>query len=107
MQQKLPNATATLVLGILSIISCCCFGLPGLIFGIIALAISQNSVRMYRENPSEYIDYGNLQAGRIMAIIGIVFSSLNFIRSIVMLVLYGTLGLDAVMEGLENGDIDF
>lgn len=107
MQQKLPNATATLVLGILSIISCCCFGLPGLVFGIIALVISQNSVRMYRENPSEYSDYGNLQAGRVMAIIGIVLSSLSLIRIIVMLALYGTMGFDAFMDGLESGGLDF
>ncbi len=107
MQQKLPNATATLVLGILSIISCCCFGLPGLIFGIIALVISQNSLRLYRENPAEYSDFGNLQAGRIMAIIGIILSSLSLIRTIVMIVLYGTLGYDAFMDGLDNGDFDF
>lgn len=107
MQQKLPNATATLVLGILSIISCCCLGLPGVIFGIIALVISQNSVKMYRENPSEYSDFGNIQAGRIMAIIGIVLSGLSLIRTIVMLIIYGSLGYEAILEGIENGDIDF
>ncbi|MEL6556783.1 MAG: CCC motif membrane protein [Bacteroidota bacterium] len=107
MQQKLPNATATLVLGILSIVSCCCFGLPGLVFGIIALVISQNSVRMYRENPSEYSDYGNLQAGRVMAIIGIVLSSFNLIRMIVMLIIYGTMGYDSFMDGFDSGDFDF
>lgn len=29
-QQKLPNATIILVLGILSIVTCCCYGIVGL-----------------------------------------------------------------------------
>ena len=36
-QQQLPNATAVLVLGIISIVGCFCYGIIGLILGIIAL----------------------------------------------------------------------
>ena len=39
--QKLPNATAVLVLGILSIVTCCCYGVVGLILGIIALVLAK------------------------------------------------------------------
>ena len=35
-KQKLPNATAVLVLGIASILTCCCYGIIGLILGIVA-----------------------------------------------------------------------
>ena len=38
-QQSLPNATAVLVLGILSLLTCICYGLPGIICGIIALIL--------------------------------------------------------------------
>ena len=35
-QQKLPNATLILVFGIISIVTCCCYGIIGLIFGVVA-----------------------------------------------------------------------
>ena len=63
---QLPNATATLVLGILSIVVC-------LICGIVALVISNKDVSMYRANPELYSEasYNNIKAGRICSIIGI------------------------------------
>lgn len=65
--QPLPNATATLVLGILSIVAC-------FICGIVALAISSKDLALYKANPGSYSEaaFGNLKAGRICAIIGIV-----------------------------------
>ena len=38
--RSLPNATATLVLGIVSIVSCWCIGIVGLTCGIIALYLA-------------------------------------------------------------------
>lgn len=86
---QLPNATATLVLGILSIISCFCYGILGLILAIIALAISSKSVRMYKQDPDKYEGYGNLKAGRVTAIIGLVLSSLYFIFFIIYVLILG------------------
>lgn len=65
--QQLPNATATLVLGILSIVIC-------FICGIIALVISNKDVRVYKANPELYdaASFNNIKAGRICAIIGII-----------------------------------
>ena len=37
----LPNATAVLVLGILSIVTCWLYGIPGIIMGIIAIVLAQ------------------------------------------------------------------
>jgi hypothetical protein len=48
-QQKLPNATAVLILGIVSIVGCCCYGLPGLIAGIIALVLAKKDGELYRK----------------------------------------------------------
>jgi hypothetical protein len=73
-QQNLPNATATLVLGILSIVIC-------FICGIIALVISNKDVAMYKANPSQYTlaSYNNIKAGRICAIIGLCLQVVGLI----------------------------
>jgi uncharacterized membrane protein len=84
-QQKLPNATAVLILGIVSILGCCCYGLPGLIAGIIALILAKKDGQLYRANPTTYSNYGQLNAGKIMAIIGISLSVLYVVYVIVMI----------------------
>ncbi len=85
-KQPLPNAVATLVLGILSIVMCWCYGLVPVALGIIALAISQRSVKLYKENPELYSDYNNLRAGRITAIIGLCLSILFLILLIIVII---------------------
>ena len=77
--QKLPNATAVIVLSIISIITCCCFGIIGLIFGLIALFLANKDMKLYRENPELYINYSNLNTGRILAIVGTVLSALTLL----------------------------
>lgn len=79
-QQKLPNATLVLVMGILSIIGCCCGGLPGIVFGIIAIIKGKKDKALYAENPELYTNIGNLNAGYIMGIIGLVLSLISAIR---------------------------
>ena len=37
--QKLPNATAVLILGILSIITCCCYGIFSVILGSLGIVL--------------------------------------------------------------------
>ncbi len=78
-KQKLPNSTLVLVMGILSIIGCCCYGVPGIIFGAIALIVGNNSMKVYNEAPENYSDAGNIKAGRIMGIIGLILSVLLII----------------------------
>ena len=75
-RRNLPNGTAVLVLGILSIITCCCYGFIGLILGIIALVLANKDLKMYQENPELYLNYKNVSIGRVLGIIGIVLSSL-------------------------------
>lgn len=76
--QALPNATAVLVLGILSIVLCICYGIIGLILGIIALSLAGKDLQLYNANPQVYkqSSYNNLKAGRVCAIIGTVLSGL-------------------------------
>jgi len=91
LSQRLPNANATLVLGILSIATCWCYGFLGVIMGAIALIISSNSVKMYKANPGLYSDYGNLRAGRICAIIGLSISGLIVLSFIIAIIMIGSL----------------
>lgn len=87
---QLPNATAVLVLGILSIVGACCYG-GGLVLGIIALAISGKSVKMHKENPDAYDGWNNMKAGRICAIIGLSISALYLLVIIGYLIFVGSM----------------
>lgn len=88
-QQKLPNATAVLVLGIVSIVGCCCYGVLGLIAGIIGLVLYKKDIALYQQNPSLYSDYNNLNTGRILCIIGLVISALYLVLNVVMIAVFG------------------
>lgn len=89
---ELPNATAVLVLGILSIVFCWCIGIPGLTMGIIALVLSKNSETQYSQNPAAYTEtsYKNLSAGKICAIIGTSLSGVYILLFIVKIIFFGT-----------------
>jgi hypothetical protein len=76
----LPNATATLVLGILSIVIC-------FICGIIALIISNRDLSLYKANPGLYSEasYNSLKAGRICSIIGISLQVIVLIFYVILI----------------------
>ena len=86
----LPNATATLVLGILSIVIGC--GSIGLILGIIGLVISKEGKQLYDQNPDGYTGYSNLNAGRVLCIIGIILGSIAL-----SIVLFWILGITTLI----------
>lgn len=90
-QQTLPNSTAVLVLGILSIVFCWCTGVPGIAMGIIAIVLSNKSKSLFTNNPGMYseISYKNMNAGRICGIIGLIFSSIYFIYAIIKWIIVG------------------
>ncbi len=70
-QQPLPNATAILVLGILSIVLCQPLGIAALIMG-------NQSISLYNQNPGLYTEgsLGTVKAGRICGIIGLCLIAL-------------------------------
>jgi len=85
-KRPLPNATATLILGIASIPLCCCVnGLAGIVAAIVALAISAKDKKKYFENPEAYDrgSYKNLNAGRVCAIIGLIMGGLVLISALI------------------------
>lgn len=89
MVSKLPNATTVLVMGIISILGCCCYGIIGIVCGIIGLVLAKKDTALYQQNPTAYNNYSNLNTGRILCIIGLVISSIAFISNIVLIAMYG------------------
>lgn len=91
--QSVPNSTATLVLGILSIVFCWCYGIIGLTLAIIAIVISKKGKTDYENNPESFTrsSYNNLKAGRICAIIGLSLSAVYVVYILIMFMFYGAL----------------
>ncbi len=90
-QQPLPNSTAILVLGILSIALCWCVGVVGITLSIIALIMSGKAIALYNSNPNLYStgSFNNAKAGKVCAIIGLCLSSLYLIYVIVVFLIWG------------------
>jgi uncharacterized membrane protein len=93
-QQKLPNETLIIILSIVGIVCCWCFGL-GLIPSIIALVLALKSQKIYRENPENYTNFSTIKTGKILAIIGIALG-LYSIGSIIYQI--STVGWEVMME---------
>lgn len=76
-QQPLPNANLVLMLSIVSLVTCCCFGLTGFILAAIALVLANKDLKLYMNNPEQFLpsSYSNLSTGRILAIISLVLNS--------------------------------
>jgi hypothetical protein len=92
-----PNSVGALVLGILSIVFCWCYGILAIILGIIALVLANNGERTYKADPNRYTlaSYKNLKAGRICAIIGMCLGGLYIIAIIIMYIIFGSLAMGA------------
>lgn len=87
----IPNSTGVLVMGIISIATCFCYGVPGLVLGIISLSLAGKGKRLYNNNPEFYTEasYKNLKAGQTCAIIGTILSGLMILIVIVYIFILG------------------
>jgi M penetrans paralogue family 26 len=85
-QQPLPNATVSLVLGILSIVIC---GI-GVVLGIIGIVMANKDIAMYKNNPGVYTEasFNNTKTGRICSIIGLILNSLLLLFYIAWIVFF-------------------
>ena len=99
-QIPLPNATASLTLGILSIVfSCCCLGI-GVIFGVIGLILGIGATNLYVSNRDMYSEssFKNANAGKICSIIGLAFGLLSIVMILVRWSLYVAL-FQSIIDG--------
>lgn len=94
-KQKLPNSTVALVLGICSILTCCCYGIIGLPLGIIALILANKAIKLNNLNPNEYEGVKNANTAKILGIVGIILN-IGFIGYIIWFI--SVIGLDALSD---------
>lgn len=83
-QEKLPNATTIIVLGIFGYL-CCCFAGFGVIPSGIAFLMARKSEKIYEENPELYHNISQIKTGKIVALIALILSGLvvlNFIYTV-------------------------
>ncbi|WP_298505947.1 CCC motif membrane protein [uncultured Maribacter sp.] len=74
-KNKLPGASTSLTMGIVSLVtSLCCCGPFAAIFSIIGIINANKATRIYNENPSEYEGYENAKTGKILSYIGLAFA---------------------------------
>lgn len=90
-QIPLPNATAVLVLGILSIVMCFCYGIFGIVLSIIALVLASKDLAKFNLNPDQYTagSLSNLKAGKVCSIIGLSLSAVYLIFIVIYVVFLG------------------
>lgn len=91
-KSALPNSTAVLVMGIISIVFC---NFVGLILGIIAIVLAKKDMETYNSNPEAYTldSLNNIKTGKICAIIGTILSAILMIFVLIyILVIFGLVG---------------
>ncbi|NRB60484.1 MAG: DUF4190 domain-containing protein [Winogradskyella sp.] len=96
-QQKLPNATTSIVLSSISFI-CCCFsaGLGGILLSGIGFFLAKKDEKTYLEQPELYTNYSQVKTAKTLALIGIALGVLTFIWTAYNIWSIG--GWDAYME---------
>ena len=89
--EQLPNSSAALVMGILSIACICCgFGaVIGIVLGILAIVFAKKAKTLYDESPAKYTESSakNANAGRICGIVGLCFAGVWVLSAITVWIL--------------------
>lgn len=84
---SLPNANAILTLGILSIVGCLFYYIPGLVCGIIALSMYPKVKRQYMQDPARFeASFKNAKGGYICAIIGTSLAAFCIVIVVIALI---------------------
>ena len=98
---NLPNATASLVLGIISIVGAFCYGIVGVICGIIGLVLANKDIKLYNATPELYASssLSNSKAGRICSIIGLILGVLLLLLIIFYAIFFGAFFLEVLQQG--------
>jgi len=109
MKRKLSADPAALILGIIGLViilpGCCCglFDILALILCVIGLVIADKSLKEYNRHHDQFDSQsrGNVQAGKVICIVGIVISAIfSIVHAIFML--YGLALSDVVKEEYYN-----
>lgn len=94
--QMTPKAVAVLILGITTFIFGWCaiipiagmvFGVIGIILGIITLSMSGSGGKALAANPAGYHGQGLRKTGKILGIIGFIFSIIFFVIWLILIII--------------------
>ena len=102
-KNNLPNATASIVLGIISILGGFCYGVFGIIFGIVGLVLANKDLSLYNANPENYSpsSISNAKAGRVCSIIGLVIGVLVILSIAIFIAFFGTAFIEEIKKASE------
>jgi hypothetical protein len=72
-KEDIPHSKTVLILGILSIPTCFCFGITGVIIAFITFHFHKKAILSYTLNSEKYgkTSYNNLKTGKICATVGL------------------------------------
>lgn len=72
----IPYSNTILVLGILSIPTCFCYGITGIVIALIVFYLHKKAIKFYNSNPSKYkkVSFKNIKTGKICATVGIILA---------------------------------
>jgi hypothetical protein len=88
---SVPNAAAVLVLGIISIVTCGFYGIPGLVCGIIALVLHKKDKAIHATDPQRYDNsFKTSKAGFVCAIVGTSLSAFVILYFLIMFAILGS-----------------
>ena len=94
-QANLSNATASLVLGIISIVTSLCYvsAIIGVVCGIIGLVLANKDRALYQSTPELYtnVSYSQSNAGRTCSIVGLVIGGLWLLFWLIIIIFIGSM----------------
>jgi uncharacterized membrane-anchored protein len=94
-QTNLSNASASLVLGIISIVTSLCYvsAIIGVVCGIIGLVLGNKDRSQYQSTPDLYTStsYSQSNAGRTCSIIGLIIGVLWLLFWLIILIFVGSM----------------
>jgi len=72
--EDIPYSKTVLILGILSIPTCFCFGIVGVVTAFIAFYLHKKALLSYNSNSEKYrkTSYNNLKTGKVCATVGLI-----------------------------------
>ncbi len=99
--QTAPGSIPAMVLGILSIVLACFFGV-GIVLGIIALILASKAIKAYKANPSVFTkgSFDMAKAGQITGIVGLCIAGIYLIFLIISVIIGTT--VSGALFFLEN-----
>lgn len=108
---KLPADPTALILGIVALVigfaGCCCYGIFAiipLIISIVGLIMANKSLKEFDQNPDAFSQQSrsNVNIGKILNIIALIFNSIVVLLIIIVFVTYGKLLSEDILDAYKN-----